>query len=224
MAAVTSVVGVTDAITVGVTDASTVGGVLAVTVGSALAATVGSALAVTVGSALVVTLGSTLATTLGSALAAMVGSALAATVGSALAAMVGSALAAMVGSALAATVGSALVATLGSWVGALLGSKVGRTSLQIQICSLLSPHLDALEQLLEFSKSVQSLAPYAAQVAFAKLYVTSVIQSPSGVLAYDQRSQVPPVYTKSGISTSEQHRAPKSSFVGTICGLGTMVH
>ena len=82
-------------------------------------------------------------------------------------------------------VGSALAATLGSWVGALLGSNVGRISLQIQICSLLSPHLEALEQFAAFSSTVQSLAPYPAQVAFAKLYVTSVIQTPAGVLAYE---------------------------------------
>ena len=33
-----------------------------------------------------------------------------------------------------------------------------------------------------------------------------------------------PLYTKPAISVSEQHLAPYRAVVGTICGLGTMVH
>jgi len=71
------------------------------------------------------------------------------------------------GALLGKAVGTELCAALGTWdttrvgdkVGSALGSFVGRISLHTQTCSVLRPHLDALEQLLEFSSTVQSLAP-----------------------------------------------------------------
>ena len=80
-------------------------------------------------------------------------------VGDVLAAALGNALASALGSVVVAALGSELNAALGNTLGCILGSFDGRISLHTQICSLLIPHLDALEQLSEFSSTAQSLAP-----------------------------------------------------------------